>query len=693
VDKYKQMKKCAFLPVYNTSGENSGQLLFLKDNRVDRYIYQSNHTKEKLLTGSVTSLGVVNKNYYSKLNLIQNFYDDYTLTHPFVSFKSPIFITTKQEQYFNGSLNESISYDYWNAVIHKQGLGFRGFREIKTSDLTRSRSQKQIFDPKRYSVLEEEENDFAKVNYTYTITTATNKTTKIQLTEKKVQDYLKNTIVTSYYTYNNNNYCFPVAEIVNYGGVVVEEITNTYYHNSAESGYLLGYLTNRVKTTMRSNETWNERMHVSAHNNKGKPTEIKIYTSSGTANLVSTENFVYDKRGNKTTHYIKHYSGKSFPTTYTYDNYGRLESKTDPMGFKVSFVYNSNGNLQQTINHKKQIITYFYDLFGRITSIDYPNRTVDETFFTFVGTTTNVKYRIQQTSTGKPITNSYFDALGREIASEVQNFNNSYSKTEKKYDSFGRLKTVSLPFFHTGAATLFNTYSYDNSDRVTSIVEDGSLRTTTFEYTASTNSVKVTKNGIASTSFYDAQGNLIKVRDPAGDIDYTLRPDGQPKTITAIGVETKFTYDNYGRRVTIEDKSAGLQTWTYDDFGNISSEQDANNKTINYGYDIFNRLTSIRRPYGEFNTTYVYNSDGLLQSETSSNNSSTTYQYDDLGRLWKEKETVNNKWLEKTYTYSGNNVTSLNYIYSSILKRLMFFTFCKSFGIVFDIKIFKNLLT
>ena len=49
-------------------------------------------------------------------------------------------------------------------------------------------------------------------------------------------------------------------------------------------------------------------------------------------------------------------------------------------------------------------------------------------------------------------------------------------------------------------------------------------------------------------------GEQVSVTDPAGTITYTLRPDGQPVTITAPGnVKTTFSYDAYGRQTAIHD--------------------------------------------------------------------------------------------------------------------------------------------
>jgi hypothetical protein len=79
-----------------------------------------------------------------------------------------------------------------NAVIHKQGLGFRGFTEIIEID-NRNRSTSRIYDPFNFGVLESEDSPVASNSYTYSVNVASNKIAKINRTGSSSQDLLKNT--------------------------------------------------------------------------------------------------------------------------------------------------------------------------------------------------------------------------------------------------------------------------------------------------------------------------------------------------------------------------------------------------------------------------------------------------------------------------------------------------------------------
>ena len=259
--------------------------------------------------------------------------------------------------------------------------------------------------------------------------------------------------------------------------------------------------------------------------------------------------------------------------------------------------------------------------------------------------------------TGKPTTKSVYDALNREVRTAETRFNGSFLKTDKIYDSYGRVQKVSRPFAGS-SATAWNIYSYDTYDRLTAISEPSGRKTT---HGYSGNSITTVEDGISVKRTYDALGNLISVVDPAGTITYNLRPDGQPSSIVAPGnVTTSFGYDGFGRRTSLGDPSSGTTTYAYDASGNLLKETNANNKVINYTYDTYNRLKTATLP--EFTTTYTYNGYDELTKVSSSVGTSIDYVYDALGRLSSQTETaVDNKYLRKDYTYNGGNVSSIKY--------------------------------
>jgi len=633
------------------------QLIALKDGKVTRFSYPRNDSKEMLLTGSVTSLSVVNKNYYRMLNDANGYYGFYTkgsgATYPYENFQGPLFVPEYREQYFNGVRNENLNYMYENAVIHKQGRGLCGFEKITTYDNVRGRTQTQKFDPYNFSILKEDDSPTAKTTNTYSISVASNKIAKIRLTKQSAQDKLRGITVTSDFTYDT--YGNPKTETINYGGGITDIITNTFSNTTTEPGYLLGFLTNRTDTVNRNGETWPVRYRVTAYSN-GQPEAVIRYSNG---NQVSYETFIYNSKGNPTKKGIKAYtSTDTLTTNYVYDSYGRLTKETDPLGFNTTYTYNStNGSLSQVKNHKNQAIVYSYDAFGRNDSTYYPGGIYILSGYSWSAKGANGLYSRIDYQLGNTTIKTSYDALGRETGATRLLLNGVEPLIEKQYDSYGRLQKVSLPY--TGkAASYWNSYQYDSYDRPT-ILSEASGRITLYSYSGKT--VTTTEDGIASTQTFDNQGNLTKVSDPAGSITYNLRPDGQPSSVVAPGsVTTSFTYDKYGRRLSIVDPSAGTQSCTYSAAGDIATETDANSKKISYKYDAYNRLTT--KTFPEFTVYYRYNSDGLLVADSINSTRFTAYTYDTYGRLNKEKETVpDGKWLEKTNTYADGCLQSTKY--------------------------------
>jgi len=259
-----------------------------------------------------------------------------------------------------------------------------------------------------------------------------------------------------------------------------------------------------------------------------------------------------------------------------------------------------------------------------------------------------------------PETTVYFDRLGREIRTAQLRFDGSRLKIDRQFDQRGRLHKVSLPF-KGDAPTHWNVYHYDEFDRITKI-EHASGRTDTWSYSA--NSVTSTIDGMKSTQRFNAAGQLVEVTDGGGTITYRYRPDGQIREISVNGVITSFTYDHYGRQTSINDPSAGIQTYEFDSAGNLRSQTDARGQSIRMYYDEFHRL--IRKEMPEFTTEYFYNEHGAISSIVSTNNTSRHFVYDSFGRLIREREYASDeKWLTTKYNYSGAFLSGISFVSST----------------------------
>ncbi len=408
---------------------------------------------------------------------------------------------------------------------------------------------------------------------------------------------------------------------------------------------------------------WIEKQ-IYTYNEKMQPlTRIdSVGTSPSKMHQKLQTRWTYDTYGNVLTEMSAPYNVTEFiGKEYTYDGNGiNLQSVTNELGQRTTFSgYNKFGNPKKVTDYKGRVTTNENNDWGKLISRTSPDGTISSTTEQWGGIGC---YTVTESVTGKPKKIVHYDAAGREVRSGSQRYNMQWIFTDKVYGKNGQVQKVSLPFKNTSAATLWNTYEYDEYLRPKSYTHaSGNITTWAYDGKTTTES----KNGVWSIKTINSNGDVVKVQDAGGTISYSLRADGQPSKVSVNGgLSTTFEYDGYGRRTKIVDPSAGTQTDSTvfnSDGSSVATHTNPNGSIVTYT-DKFGRTTKVERP-GEYTTDYVYNSDGLLTSETSSNGTSMTYTYDNYDRILTMKETVpDGKWLKKTFTYtSGSNVSTIAY--------------------------------
>jgi len=435
------------------------------------------------------------------------------------------------------------------------------------------------------------------------------------------------------------------------------------------------------------------------YNDKGLPIDKTTWSNGA---KVLEEISAYSNSADLLSLGVKPYDETStLKKTYEYDNCGRVTKETDPANNSIEYLYSDNGLLEQTTDIYGNATDYAYDNFGRLTTTTSPLNSVTNVKYQWIDatntaapagavysvTTTTEKSFVQLFLGGTPgsgietlalgggltpinpgiittldntiipETTVYYDALGREIRSEQVRFDASLLKIDKQYDTHGRLWKVSAPF-KGDAPTLWDVYIYDDFDRPTSIVYASGKQD---KWSYDGNSVTTQSDGIETTKTYNAAGQLTKVADAGGTITYDYFPDGQLGQITTNKAVTSFTYDTYGRRLSITDPSAGTETVTYNSSGNIASYKDAKNQMTTFSYDNLFRLTAKQMP--EYTINYGYDAKGNLNNISSNGGQSLiNYTFDNFGRISAEAETFEGKTLAKQYAYSGDRLSSKTYL-------------------------------
>lgn len=617
-------------------------------------------SKNRLLTGVINSYGVINKVGYQALNMEDGFNiysPGYGAKFPYQNYDGGLTVCSNLSTYYNNNLISDIYYQYTNAVIHKQGLGFRGFENFYSSDNMTGKYTSQTFDPLRFSVLTKDDSNYQSNEYTYSVNMSTNKLAKVSLTKKVTTDKTKNISFTGTYVYDAYNNI--TQEVVDYGGGLTNKVENSYRNIDNTTIYLLGLPITEQTTSYRGSETDVKRT-VMTYNSLYLPAKKECY--AGNNNKIKNEEFIYNNLNQlikTTTNYYS--SGNNHTIGYSYDNNGLLLTKTNTLGLTDKYSYNNKGELTKLEDYKGNVTTYEYDVWGRQIKIISPDNLTLVNTASWATSPENALIVITKSLAGGKDIQTYLDAFNREIRSGEKCFDGKYLFTDNVYDSRGRLSKVSYPFKST--ASKWKVYNYDYQDRIIEIAyASGKKDTYSYNGLATT----TVSNGISTKRTYNSIGELITVEDVSGTITYNYRPDGQLASVDALGgAVISYEYDVYGRKIKETTPSAGTKVFTYDTAGNMNSETDANGKVTRITYDAYNRMIKYEN-VGDLITDYTYNSDGLLLSEISNNGTAKNYTYDELFRLTSEKETgVDSKWLQKNYTYNLGNISSTEYICQS----------------------------
>lgn len=118
-----------------------------------------------------------------------------------------------------------------------------------------------------------------------------------------------------------------------------------------------------------------------------------------------------------------------------------------------------------------------------------------------------------------------------------------------------------------------------------------------------------------------------------------------------------FTYDTFGRVITITHADNTTVGYAYDEQGRLLSARDENHTTPNtlYAYDPAGRLATVTQslstaPGGTVVTRYAYDRQGNLVSVTDPNGNVTSYLFDDLGQMVQQTSPVTGV---TTYAYDA----------------------------------------
>ncbi len=346
-------------------------------------------------------------------------------------------------------------------------------------------------------------------------------------------------------------------------------------------------------------------------------------------------------------------------TTYEYDALGRLTKVIDALGGETRYTYDAVGNRLSQTDANGNTTTYAYDALNhRVTTTlplgmaktevyDPVGNRVSMTDFNGVGTTYayDVMDRLVTRTRPGPVVETFTYTPVGKVATELD----SRGTTAYAYDPLDRLLSRTDP-----DGTVIS-YLYDLAGNRTAVTTPVGVTTTAYDALNRPQTVTAPGGGVTGTT-YDAMGNRATLTLPNGNVTtyaydslnrltlaetrmadasllasyaYTLAPAGNRTGLVEAhsGRSVAYAYDAL-YRLTSENIDSGARTiaYTYDAVGNRLTKNDSSDGLTTYTYDANDRLLT------EGATTYAYDANGNTASRTEGG-VTTTYTYDALDRL------------------------------------------------------------
>ncbi len=329
-------------------------------------------------------------------------------------------------------------------------------------------------------------------------------------------------------------------------------------------------------------------------------------------------------------------------TSYSFDPMNRPMGTVNPLGGRMRFSFDADGNMTSATDESGHTNNYIYDSLDRLTSRTDPLGRKESYQYDLIGNLTRF------TDRRGVVVNLTYDALNRMAKAEYQTGGTTSSTTTLTYDAGDRLVKID----DSRSGTIARTYD-GLDDLISETTPDG---TVSCAYDLSGRRTGFTASGQAPVHYtYDDDNRLIKVTQGSAAVSLAYDAAGRRISMTLPdGVEGSYTYDAASRLTALQYKHGGTEigdlTYTYDADNRrtgaggtlagftlpdavSSATYDAANELKRWGaatlgYDDNGNLTN------DGTHSYLWNDRNQLARVTASGSgvTSAAFQYDGLGR-------------------------------------------------------------
>lgn len=342
--------------------------------------------------------------------------------------------------------------------------------------------------------------------------------------------------------------------------------------------------------------------------------------------------------------------------SYQYDTMGNLTGVTDPSGRTINLIYESDGLVDySTFEGHKTDYTYQN---GKLIYIDQysDDGTYSRTQFSYGGNTGNLIRTIFDAN-NRLTTFTY----NQELLEKVQ----EPSTDNTGSDPDTRPATVYQYDLGLYTANVIdpkgNTTSYNlNANYVAIKIKDAAGSTTQFDLDENYNPKLITNpDGTTVQKFYDTKGNLLSETDESGNLtEYTYDDLSHVLTMTAPSKKvTTYTYTSSGDLKTMIDAKQQITTYDYDSYGNLKTVTNPDQSVETYGYDNEGNYIKTVKDAAGITTSVVTDTVGNVISKTDGKGNVYSYQYDKLNHLKQVTDSYNEK-TSYDYDFAGNLIYS-----------------------------------
>ncbi len=630
---------------------------------------------------------------------------------------APSFKVVTQIDKQSNTVHKKQQFMYYGAVSNFEGLGFLGFRatmrtnwtDVAGTNLISTISKNNLglrgANDTNYSVLGFElpqnliptSNFITKTINTYNIDNTTgafeeplqtNKVFKLKNTKTEQFNGLELTSAVTTTEYDAvNDPTQSITQLKN-GATIVQTTVSTigYVPATISPTYVVGRpasMTNTITLTANQDVSTTEELY--AYQDHLLTQVQKRSTNSVQTSLYVTESNIYDDWGNITKKTISYPGLQPRVTDYEYDpmTHRFLIKSYDIEHLATEFTYDMSSGVLLT--EKLPCTTgdlttiYEYDKwFKKKKIIDYLGKE-KRIFYQSGGTYTRIKTEADDDSESFEI----FDDLGRKIRSGYKNINGIFSHVDYLYDIYDRNYKTSEPYLASDSASQWSETFYDGYGRVTQgksftgktvTYAYSGLSTTMSENTTSGNPATTTTNK-TKVSVKNAIGQVVSNTESTpmgaiGTIAYSYFANGGLNTTTFDGNVTRILQDEWGRKKSLDDTSAGLYEYSYNGFGETLTEVTPNGTTT-YTLDDYGKVTvkAINGNLTNSTATNTYDPTTKLlvgtefkdfdSNPAQPTTTNYTYAYDPYNRLRKTTENAPQALFERETTFDdfGRSLT------------------------------------